>query len=244
MTSRATARDDVQQRILRDVERGTYPAGSRLPAERTLAARLGVSRVTLRAALASLADEGVLQSSAQRGWFVTRPVLGEPPSTLQSFSEMAAERGLVATAQVLARQARPATLDEATTLRVAPTTPVVEVTRLRGFGGRPICVDRTGVLRDRCPALVDAELDDASLYRLLEAAGVWVQRSAYTVHAAAAEDAVAALLDLSPGDPVLVGEEVAHDQHGAPVLLGHATYRGDAYRFRADLFRPRPADRQ
>ncbi|MBT0992991.1 GntR family transcriptional regulator [Cellulomonas sp. DKR-3] len=239
MVNDTTPQQVAYRRVLDEVQRGVHAPGSRLPAERQMAADLGVSRMTLRAALTRLAAEGVLDRSAQRGWFVARQLLGEPPSTLLSFSEMATARGLRATSQVLVQRTRPCDLSEAERLGIAPTAPVVEVERVRGFEGTPVCLDRSVVPRALCPSLESVDLTDASLYRTLEDAGVAIHRSSYTVQAAAAGPRVAELLHLELGAPVLVGVEVAFNATGAPVLLGHAEYRGDAYRFEADLFRER-----
>jgi GntR family transcriptional regulator len=66
---------------------------------------------------------------------------------------------------------------------------------------------------------------------------VTIYRSAYSVQAEAASADVTALLRIATGSPVLVGREIAYDRSGTPVLLGLNTYRGDAYRFHADLYR-------
>jgi GntR family transcriptional regulator len=60
------------------------------------------------------------------------------------------------------------------------------------------------------------------------------------VQADAASAELAPLLDIAPGSPVLIGREVAYTPEGRPVLLGVNTYRGDAYRFEADLYRALP----
>lgn len=187
-----------------------------------------------------LATEGALESSAQRGWFVPKHVLGEPPSTLQSFSEMARARGLRPTATVLRQAVRPATLEEADLLRIAPAAPVIQLDRLRGMEGPPVCYDTVVLVHERAAALATVDLTDRSLYEELDTrCGVWIHRSAYSVQAAAADDGLARLLQIPVGAPVLVGREVAYTVDGVPVLVGTNRYRGDAYRFEADLFRPR-----
>ncbi|MFC9459951.1 GntR family transcriptional regulator [Streptomyces sp. NPDC056983] len=219
------------------LRRGTYPPGRRLPGERDLAAALGVSRSTLRQALGVLAAEGRLERSAQRGWFVPREAVGEPPSTLQSFSEMARTRGLTAQARILTQKTRPAPFEEAERLRIAPASRVLELRRLRSMDGVPICVDLSIVAH--ADALASYDMTDRSLYEVLEAeCGLSVARSAYTVRADAADEETAALLDVEPGVPVLIGDEVAYTADETPVLIGQAVYRSDAYRFQADLFRP------
>lgn len=224
--------------LAQELNRGLYGPGARLPGERELAVRLGVSRVTLRTALTALETEGRLSRSAQRGWFVPAQVVGEPPSTLQSFTEMARARGLRPTARVLKQEVHPATLDEAERLRVAPTSPVLRIERLRGLDGRPVCFDVVALPVDRVPALVDADLTDASLYETLrERCGISIHRSGYSVMAATADTALATLLETAVGAAVLIGDEIAYTSDGTPVLVGRNSYRGDAYRFEADLYR-------
>ncbi|HEY3547295.1 MAG TPA: GntR family transcriptional regulator [Propionicimonas sp.] len=232
------ASDQAYELLARDLTVGRYAPGGRLPGERQLSVALGVSRATLRLALGRLEAEGVLQRSAQRGWFVPRPVVGEPPSTLQSFTEMARARGLNPTAQVLRQQVRPATIEEAGKLHIAPAAPVLEIDRLRAMDGTPVCFDVVVLPASRAQALIDVDLTDASLYSELRSrCGIEVHRSAYTLMAAIADADLARLLGTSPGTPVLVGDEIAYTHDGTPVLVGHNRYRGDAYRFEADLFR-------
>ncbi|HEU5059958.1 MAG TPA: GntR family transcriptional regulator [Kofleriaceae bacterium] len=60
-----TAIDAVFDALVADIVRGTYPPGSRLPAERDLARMLGASRPTLREALRRLAEWNLV--AARRG---------------------------------------------------------------------------------------------------------------------------------------------------------------------------------
>ena len=63
--------EDVADRILERVRAGTWPAGSRLPAEGELAEEFDVSRSTVRAAVRSLRIAGVLQPRNGSGTYVT-----------------------------------------------------------------------------------------------------------------------------------------------------------------------------
>lgn len=69
--------DSAPERALtalrRMIDAGRLPRGSRLPAERELAIRLGVGRSTLRKALAVLEAEGLLWRHVGRGTFVGGP---------------------------------------------------------------------------------------------------------------------------------------------------------------------------
>lgn len=217
---------------------GVYRAGSRLPAERTLAEELQVSRVTVRKALARLQEEGSLHSSAQQGWFVPSRQVGPPPP-LQTFTEMARARGLHATSQILASSVRPATLEEAERLKLAPAEDVLHLERLRGMGGRPLCLDKSTLPLSMVEPLVGTDLTDRSLYESLsDLCGIEIFRSSHAVQAEAAGDSLARLLGVPVGSPVLIESDVAYSRDETPVALGKIWHRGDAYRFEADLFRP------
>ena len=221
------------------IRRGVYPPGTRLPGERALAEELGVSRVTLRKALSRLEAEGAVQASAQQGWFLPSQSVAPPPPMLQTFTEMARARGLVATSRVLSAVVRPASLEEANRLRMAPAEDVFQLERLRGMGGRPLCLDRSTMPLERVRPLLDADLSDRSLYETLrELCGIEIVRSAHSVQAEAASRELADLLGIGEGSPILIANDTAYDADESPVILGATWHRGDAYRFEADLFRP------
>jgi GntR family transcriptional regulator len=217
---------------------GRWAVGSRIPSERNLADELGVSRATVRQALVELADAGLLESSAQRGWFVTRQRISEGPNLLRSFSETATERGLTPSTRVIEQVVRSATLDEAEVLGLAPAADVVQLDRLRLLDDIPTAVQYTCLSLRHAPGIETVDFSHRSLYQVLrDDYGLVATRCDYTVQAQAATEQVAALLGVTAGFPVLVGHEVTFDQQDRPVSTGRLIYRGDAYRFKASLFR-------
>jgi len=220
------------------IRQGLFAQGSRLPSERRLAHEIGVSRATLRHALVSLADGGLLEASPNRGWFVTQSAFTEGANLLRSFTEVAAERGFAASARVVRRATRPATLDEADALGLVPAAPVFEIERLRLMEQVPICVDYSCMPLARVSRLAEMPLEDGSLFRALEdVCGIVPARSDYELQADSADGRIGGLLGIPAGAPVLVGYERTYDQNGVMFRIGRATFRGDAYRFKATLVR-------
>ncbi len=225
--------------IVTRVHAGRYPPGTRLPGERQLAGELGVSRTTLRRALQELARQGLLEASSKRGWFVPPAAVGEPPSTLQSFTEMTRARGQRPGARVLSITSRSPGPTEAGRLAIDDDAAVIELVRLRSIDDQPVCHDRSVLVADRVPGLLQADLTGRSLLSWLEQqAGIELLRSSYVVSAALVPAELTELLRLPAGSPVLVAEEVIYDDDQQPVLLGRLVYRADAYQVRSDLFRP------
>ncbi len=165
-------------------------------------------------------------------------LVGEPPSVLQSFTEMAESRGLRATAEVLSLAQRACTLTESESLRIAPAAAVVELRRLRGMDGVPVTIETAIIPVTIGGWLLSSDLTDRSLYALLAERGILPHRSAYTVQAMTADEEQAGLLRLAAGAAVLIASDVTYLADRTPVLMTHNCYRGDAYRFEADLFRP------
>jgi GntR family transcriptional regulator len=227
----------VREALADEIARGGRAPGSRLPPERALADHFGVSRVTLRRALDELEVGGIVARSPG-GWTVASAAIGEPPNALMSFSEMAASRGLAPGGRILDRGVRPASMDEADALGLAPGAPLFELERLRSMDGVPILLDRARIPLSLAPGIEEADLEERSLYSVLEERyRLRPTRAHFTVEAIAADRRTAGLLDLEPGQPLLRCRQQTEDEAGRRIELCEMAYRGDRYRFRATLVR-------
>jgi GntR family transcriptional repressor for pyruvate dehydrogenase complex len=81
------------QRLAQAIKLGALKAGARLPPERELVERLGVSRTTLREGIRALQQQGFLKTSRGRsgGTFVVQPRSGQP--TRADIQRIAKEMG-------------------------------------------------------------------------------------------------------------------------------------------------------
>jgi GntR family transcriptional regulator len=219
------------------VEAGTYRPGSRLPSERLLGEALGVSRLTLRRALESLVEAGVLQRRSSRGWFVAGGPVTGAANELLSFARMGLARGLLPSSRVLEHVVRPATFEESDILGIAPGAPVYDIERLRMLDGIPVSVDRSRIPVARAPWLADVDLRSASLYASLEERGLIPTSADYTIGVLDADERLATLLDVPVGKGLLLATGVTRDQLGKAFELAWAVYRADRYRIRATLAR-------
>src|SRR5262245_32037186 len=146
----------VVKQLAAEIARGAVTPGDRLPGERELCRHFHVSRVTIRRALGELRTRGLIEPDGTKGWFVTS-ALGEP-NALMSFSEMARSRGLAPGSRVLAAVVRPAELDEAEELAIAPGTPVFDLERVRLLDGVAVALERSRLPLHVAPGLPQADL--------------------------------------------------------------------------------------
>lgn len=220
------------------LQRARLAPGTKLPSERHLASQLGVSRTTVRSALSLLANDGLLVCHPKRGWFVPQQFIGEPPNELQSFTEMARSLGVRPGSRVLELTERGATLDESVHLRIAPGADVYALHRVRTMDDVPISIDRSVINAALCPGIRARDIEDASLYDLLETRfDLRILRSDYLLQASAADADTARLLLMTPGAPVLIGNDIVIAEPDRPLMISHSFYRGDRYRFRTSLYR-------
>jgi GntR family transcriptional regulator len=229
----------VYRMIADEIASGTLRPGDRLPAERELCHRLSVSRTTVRRAFAALVEDGLIESAAGRGAFVTNHSLAEPPNALMSFSELGASRGLRSSSVVLTRELRQATIELAELFGIAPGAELFALERLRKLDDVPVAVDEALVPLRRAPELETMDFAAESLYAVLDRNGCAPVRAAYTVEAAAATSREAELLGLAAASPVLLATTIGTDAAGQAVEQTRTVYRADRYRFQATLVRRR-----
>lgn len=226
-------------RLIQDeIDSGRLVQGSRLPPERELCQRLGISRVTLRKALTQLVADGILSSSHGRGWYVASSRgTSDWSNDLESFSETARRMGLVASSVVLNCSEGSATLDEAEDLGIAPGTPVFRLDRVRMLAEVPIARDETVLPSVMMPAIDGVDFSTASLFSLLSEAGLVPDRAETTIQARGADTALAELLRMSAGEPILEMHQVTYVADGRRIALSRIQYAGDRYRLRTGFAR-------
>jgi GntR family transcriptional regulator len=233
----------VYRQLAEEIRSGGLRPGERLPSERYICDELGVSRATVRRALEELVADGLVEARG-RASFVAGEALAEPPNALMSLSELGRSRGLRATARVLERTIRPATIDEAEAFQIAPGTELLDLQRLRMLDGMPISLDQNRVPLRLVPDAEDLDFTTASLYDALERNGNAPARADYEIEARAAESGEAELLGLEPGAPVLLATTIAVREDGRMVDMGRTVYRADRYRFQATLMRRPQRERE
>lgn len=203
------------------------PSGSRIPTERALATRFGVSRMTLRQALDELQAEGRVERVRGNGTFVRRPTVAMGPR-LTSFTEDMRSRGLMPSSRLLALSIVPAGADVADVLGVAADDEVVLMERLRFADGEPMCLEVTQLPLRLQRVLERGDLE-GSLHALLKKEGIDITSLTRRVRAVAVEPREARLLDLPDGAPTLEVLDVFYDVEGRCVQRASSRYRYDRY---------------
>jgi GntR family transcriptional regulator len=227
-----TVHGQVEDWLAELIAVGQLAPGDRIPAEHELARWLGISRMTLRHALASLARRGLVTRAVGRkgGTFVAEPKLEQDHTTLTGFSEQLRRHGLEAGARVLSAAERPAGPVAAGALELTSSDPVIEVRRVRLGDGRPLALEQSLFPAAAFPGMLRCRLD-GSLYELLESRyGQRPCRARESLEPVIAGVKEAEALEVREGAPLMLVERVAYSQAGQPVEFARDLFRGDRTR--------------
>ncbi|MFC0599170.1 GntR family transcriptional regulator [Streptomyces palmae] len=223
----------LSQQLEAAIEQGRLAPGSLLGNEIDLAGRLGLSRPTVRQAIQTLVDKGLLVRRRGVGTQVVHSQVRRPLELSSLYDDLEAAGQRPAT-RVLRYAAEPATAEVAGALGVAQGTEVTVIERLRFAHGEPMAH-----LRNHLPAGLlgpdGAALEKTGLYRLLRAAGITLHSARQKVGARAATAEEAEELGEGPGAPLLTMERTAYDDTGRAVEFGSHVYRASRYAFEFQL---------
>lgn len=220
------------QRALRQaIDEGAFRPAAALPAERQLAAELGISRITVRKAIDALVEEGLLVRRPGSGNFINSRI-EKNFAKLTSFSEDMRARGREPRSDWLKRAEGLVTPEEALRLRLSPGTRVLRFHRIRFADDAPMCLEYATIASF---ALSSLEAVKESMYEALEASGNRPVRALQRLSAVLLNTEQARLLQASRGDAGLCVERLGFLRDGRAVEFCRSYFRGDMYDFVAEL---------
>ena len=222
----------LRDRLAGEIEAGSPGPGERLGAERELAARLGVSRSTLRAALDALETAGVVHRVRGRsgGIFVSERRVERDLTSLTSLPAYMRRQGFQSGARVLSTATVGADAETAAALGVPEGVLVLEVVRVRLADEQPISLERARFPADRFPGLLDRSLS-GSLYELLESGyGLRPSEAEERVEVVGATAAEARVLEVRAGAPLVSIARTAWSEEGRPFERSNDLFRADRVR--------------
>jgi GntR family transcriptional regulator len=222
----------LRDRLATEIADGSPGPGERLGAERELAARLGVSRSTLRSALDALETAGAVRRVRGRsgGIFVSERRVERDLTSLTSLPAYLRRQGFQSGARVLSTATVGADAETAAALDVPEGALVLEVVRVRLADEQPISLERARFPADRFPGLLDRSLS-GSLYELLEADyGLHPSEAEERVEVVGATAAEARVLEVRAGAPLVAIARTAWSADGRPFERSHDLFRADRVR--------------
>lgn len=219
------------------IEQGNLNPGDTLPSEREYAQTYQISRMTVRQAINSLVNEGLLYRKKGSGTFVSERKIEQPLKGLTSFTEDMKKRGMVPSSMLLHFEVVPATSFIANQLRIVEGDPVYEIKRIRLADEVPMALE-TNYLSTSLVKGLSAEIVQASIYSYIEEnLGFQITRADQLIEATIASSEEAKLLHIPKDHPMLFIQRNTYLSDGTPLELVFSRYRGDRYKFFVEMER-------
>jgi GntR family transcriptional regulator len=232
---RITKQSQTRDRVIDLIE--SLGTGSAIPSERQLCVDLGVSRLTVRAALDELVRAGYLDRRRGSGTFVREPKIAQE-LTMTSFSEDMRRRGMRPGSRTLSLTTTTAGAYLGRCLHVSPSERIVVAKRLRLADTETMAIETLHVRESLVPGLTPKDLEQTSFYQLLaERYGISLAGGIQTIEPTVTNEEESEALGVPLHSPAFLFERTTRAETGEIVEFVRSIYRGDRYRLVTELSR-------
>ncbi|MEL6604181.1 MAG: GntR family transcriptional regulator [Cyanobacteria bacterium J06614_10] len=232
----------ISEKLRHQIDSGFYAPGEKLPSEHQMMATFGVSRITVRQAIANLVSQGLAQSQQGKGVFVTaeRKVAYSLSSPLVLLEADLAQKGIELTFENLTfRKVRAPELVQ-TVLNLTEKTTYYQK-KLLYMNGSVGAVDITYIL----PTLgkqFAPQLKKQMTFPTLEQHGISIEHIEAIIECTHADYEMSNHLEVPLGQPLIVYRYTAYTRHEKPVLHGETISRADRFCYSLTIRKPSEAD--
>lgn len=224
----------IHNELRRDIEAGKWQIGERIPSERDLAVSFHVSRMTLRQAIQTLVEEGILERRVGAGTYVASQKVSEKVSGVTSFTDLITAQGKVPSSKTISYHVAKPSMSECKQLGIEDTVQVLRMERIRFGDDVPICFETATVPYSLVKNYAKKDVSK-SLYHVLEhEAGLTLGGAHQTISAMLASEQVAEYLQVQRGSAILRLRQVSYLQDNTPFEYVRTQYVGERFEFSLD----------
>jgi DNA-binding GntR family transcriptional regulator len=217
-------------------------AADGLATEQKLCAEFGVSRTTIRQALAALKQEGLLESKRGVGTRIIRPRV---VTTLTRSNGDPLHAGLGSDPRlVLFGLAKPPAA-AAEFLEMPLEDPALRILRTHQLDREPLSVVQSWLPAEVSGRITPSALRGTTLHDLLyHRYGLLQRKSTHTIRVARADAQIASLLGITLADPVLYIQSSVRLDDGRPIRWTENWFREDRYQYSAEMLWKKPTGKK
>jgi GntR family transcriptional regulator len=221
----------LAESLREQIASGGLRPGDKLASERDLSEHHGISRMTVRQGLAYLEREGLLTVKAGVGTFVAEPKLTYNAINLLGFTKAMLGRQGKLSSRVLSQRICEAPLQVSRALALLGQREVIELVRVRLIDNKPMALETNYLSARRFAGLEAINLNESSLYAILEDLyDVQLHVAEQTIEAASANPFEQHHLSVAKNVSMLLIEGTSFDQHNRPVEFFKSSFRSDRFK--------------
>jgi len=219
------------------IETGELKPGDLLPSERELKEKYQISRPTIRQALNELVNEGLVYREKGKGTYVAKPKINYGfIQKFTTFYDDMKEKGFNTKTRVIKLEVKSGRKALAKKLNIEANDKIIIINRLRFVKGEPIVSVMNHIPYKLCPQLVEEDLKDKSLYRIMaDKFDIVPYRAQITLEPIVAEEFDSELLDINVGAPMQLMQNITYTRDGTVMDYFESRFRGDKGKVNVEL---------
>jgi GntR family transcriptional regulator len=230
----------IQQRLLDQIQSGVFKPSEPIPSIQKIASQMGVSQMTVRQAVKSLCELGVIYSKQGKGTFISRIKLERDFRQVLSFSEETRARGATPHSKLISFRIQKPSRETKEALALSHKDKIFRLRRVRYADSLPMGIECSCLPVNLCPDLLETFDPETSLYqKLAEQYKIHLLVTNEVIEVGKATDEEARLMRIAPQSPVFLFTRLSFLESGKPVEHAKSVYRGDRYKIVNRLVRTR-----
>lgn len=216
-----------KETILEQIKKGSLSPGDKLPSERDLAQKSGLSRMTVRQALTELVKAGMLYREQGRGTFVSAHKMQQ--RNISSFTDTVRTRGFAPCTKVIEFSV------------IQPPAPVAELLNVRGdvfkavririADATPVALEEVFIPLHVCPGLSRSDLNGSLYSYITDTYGHKISYADSSVSAHLPGTKLQEALNIPRHMPVLRVNSLYYAVSGVTLYYERGYYRTDMYEY-------------
>jgi len=224
--------------ILLDLIKSGELEGGRLPTEEELSTKYGVSRGTVRKALAELESEGLIVTEAGRGTFVVKPKFEQSLLKFYSIGREMRERDEDFRTRVMIKEITKPTRGIQEVLKVTEDEDLNRIVRVRYLENEPVIMESIFIPVRVCPELLEEDIESIPIYDILEDKyNLKILKVRETLEPVIINENEANVMNCKPCIPAFLVERVTYNLEEIPIEFRKSIIRGDRFKFITELYR-------
>ncbi|TCK99724.1 GntR family transcriptional regulator [Natranaerovirga hydrolytica] len=224
----------IKNELKKDIEKGVYQSGEKIPSERELSEQYKISRMTGRQAINELVKEGLVIREKGKGSFVAPPQFLQ--ENIRSFTDTLLEQGYEPSTELLEFNTVYNLKEISRKLDEEPSTYYYKIKRLRFANNLPVALETVYIPKCKCKDLENHNLR-GSLYEILKEYGYTIQSISCDIEACLSSKAIMGIFQLKKPTALLKVEGVNYTVDGEKLFYEEAYYKSSMYRYHVDIYK-------
>lgn len=234
-----TKHEQVYRWLRTMIETNKFDEGTRLPTEEEIAAQFGISRMTVRKAMGTLVDEGVIVRIKRKGTFLSNAYANRENffydlNSIVSFENISRGKNVKTSYRVYENKVTEASPRVTAELCLPSNSLVIRVCRIISTNGKPAFLEKSYFPYPQFKDVLDRDFNKPNiLSSVIQSRGEGLACATQTLIAGLLDsnEKIQLQYDKTQEIPCIRQQNIIYDEQHKPIFTFHATFPGDKFRF-------------